>query len=215
MDPGAGLDDMEKIWMMSKKLITVQLRVQWLAAPTSCTGHDQPAPDICRYCAELQQIVPTVSATCTGHHSSNEGRPGGVNTHTASFISFKNNLPSDWRHCHQEAHDNHNNTTHHFAYAVENRLARLLNGYSVCLGLPASLVSANFLYKKNSVAWAREKTIPTERPSLVSEVSSSVTNPLRPYSQFYRPKPLRSLSSSSPIVLTRFSGPRSRPTTSQ
>jgi hypothetical protein len=38
---------------------------------------------------------------------------------------------------------------------------------------------------------------------------------LRPYSRFPRPEPLFFLSSSSSIVLTRLSGPRSRPTTSQ
>jgi hypothetical protein len=38
---------------------------------------------------------------------------------------------------------------------------------------------------------------------------------LRPYTRFFRPEPLLFLSSSSSIVLTRLSGPRSRPTTSQ
>jgi hypothetical protein len=37
---------------------------------------------------------------------------------------------------------------------------------------------------------------------------------LRPYSRLSRPEPLPFLSSSSSIVLTRLSGPRSRPTTS-
>jgi hypothetical protein len=37
----------------------------------------------------------------------------------------------------------------------------------------------------------------------------------RPYSRISRPEPLLSLSSSSSVVLTRLSGPRSRPTTSQ
>jgi hypothetical protein len=36
---------------------------------------------------------------------------------------------------------------------------------------------------------------------------------LWPYSRFYRQEPLLFLSSSSSIVLTRLSGPRSRPTT--
>jgi hypothetical protein len=38
---------------------------------------------------------------------------------------------------------------------------------------------------------------------------------LLPYSQISRPEPLLFLSSSSSLVLTRLSGPRSRPTTSQ
>jgi hypothetical protein len=41
----------------------------------------------------------------------------------------------------------------------------------------------------------------------------SVTDPLRPYSRFYRQVPLLFYSSSSSVVLTRLSGPRSRPTT--
>jgi hypothetical protein len=43
----------------------------------------------------------------------------------------------------------------------------------------------------------------------------SVTDPLRPCSRFSRPEPLLFLPSSSSVVLTRLSGPRSRPTTSQ
>jgi hypothetical protein len=42
-----------------------------------------------------------------------------------------------------------------------------------------------------------------------------VTDLLRPYSRFSRPEPQLFLPSSSSIVLTRLSGPRSRPTTSQ
>jgi hypothetical protein len=43
----------------------------------------------------------------------------------------------------------------------------------------------------------------------------SVTDPLRLYSRISSPEPLFFLSSSSSIVLTRLSGPGSRPTTSQ
>jgi hypothetical protein len=70
----------------------------------------------------------------------------------------------------------------------------------------------------------REPTIPTERPPLLGEVSAnfwdtgchvvSVTS-LRPYSRISRPEPLLFLPSSYSFVLTRLSGPRSRPTTSQ
>jgi hypothetical protein len=42
----------------------------------------------------------------------------------------------------------------------------------------------------------------------------SVTDPLRPYYRFSRPEQLLFISSSSSIVLTRLSGPRSRPTNS-
>jgi hypothetical protein len=43
----------------------------------------------------------------------------------------------------------------------------------------------------------------------------SVTDPIRPYSRISRQEPLLFLPSSSSIVLTTLSGPRSRPTTSQ
>jgi hypothetical protein len=65
----------------------------------------------------------------------------------------------------------------------------------------------------------------TERTPLVSEVNANfdgqrVSNGqrdefLRPYSRLSRPKPLLFLPSSSSVVLTRLSGPHSRPTTSQ
>jgi hypothetical protein len=77
----------------------------------------------------------------------------------------------------------------------------------------------------NSVAWVRERTIPTERPPLVGEVSAyfcgyrrvswSAQRISQPYSRFSRPEPLLFLPTSSSVVLTRLSGPRSRPTTSQ
>jgi hypothetical protein len=43
----------------------------------------------------------------------------------------------------------------------------------------------------------------------------SATDPLRKYYRFPRPEPLLFLPSSSSVVLTRLSGARSRPTTSQ
>jgi hypothetical protein len=76
----------------------------------------------------------------------------------------------------------------------------------------------------NSAAWVRERTIPTKRPPLV-EVSTNFCRwrvplgqrdrSLWPYSRLSRPDPLLFLPSSSSVVLTRMSGPRSRPTTSQ
>jgi hypothetical protein len=78
---------------------------------------------------------------------------------------------------------------------------------------------------KNSVAWVRERTIPTERTPRVGEVRTNFwgqrlprgqrDGSLRPYSRFSRPEPLLFLPSSSSIVLTRLNEPRSRPTTSQ
>jgi hypothetical protein len=69
--------------------------------------------------------------------------------------------------------------------------------------------------KKNSVA-------STERPLLVSEVSANfadrgrhVVSVANPYGRILssRPEPLLFLPSSSSVVLTRLSGPLSRPTT--
>jgi hypothetical protein len=79
--------------------------------------------------------------------------------------------------------------------------------------------------KKNTLARVRERTMPTERPALVSEFAANFCGKrmssgqrdgsLRPYSRFSRSQPLLFLSGSSSNVLTSLSGPRSRPTTSQ
>jgi hypothetical protein len=78
---------------------------------------------------------------------------------------------------------------------------------------------------QNYVAWDRERTIPTERPPIVGEVSAnflqiegvvwSAQRIPRPYSRISRPEPLLFLPSSSSVVLMRLSVPRSRPITSQ
>jgi hypothetical protein len=75
------------------------------------------------------------------------------------------------------------------------------------------------------VSWVRERTISTERPPLVDEVSANFwgkkvprgqrDGSLRPYSLLSRPEPLLFLSGSSSVVLTRLSGPRSKPNTYQ
>jgi hypothetical protein len=75
------------------------------------------------------------------------------------------------------------------------------------------------------VAWVRERTIPTERQRLSAKLASTfahrrcfvliVDGSIRPYSRLPRPEPLFFLPSSFSVVLTRLSGPRSRPTTSQ
>jgi hypothetical protein len=77
----------------------------------------------------------------------------------------------------------------------------------------------------NSVALVRERTIPTERTLLVGKVSAifwghrtlrgQLDGSLRPCSRFSRPEPLRFLPSSFSVLLTRLSGPCSRPITSQ
>jgi hypothetical protein len=80
--------------------------------------------------------------------------------------------------------------------------------------------------KLNSVAVVRKRTIPTERPPLVGEVSANLYGqrvlrgqrnefPRPLISRFSRPEPLLFHSSSSSIVLRRLSVPRSRPPTSQ
>ena len=79
--------------------------------------------------------------------------------------------------------------------------------------------------KLNSVALVRERTIPTERPPPVGEVSAnflriegchvvSATDP-RPLISVFWTGAATFYSSSSSIDLTRLSGPRSRPTTTQ
>jgi hypothetical protein len=69
------------------------------------------------------------------------------------------------------------------------------------------------------VALVRERTILTERLPLVGEVSANFCGQrvshgqrdgsLQSYSRFSRPEPLLFLLSSSSVVLTRLSGPRS------
>jgi hypothetical protein len=77
----------------------------------------------------------------------------------------------------------------------------------------------------SSVVRVRVRTILTERPPLVAEVSANFCRQreargrrdgsLRPYSRSSRPEPLFFLPSSSSVVLTRLSGPCSRPTASR
>jgi hypothetical protein len=72
------------------------------------------------------------------------------------------------------------------------------------------------------MVFVRERTTPTERPPLVGEVIANFCGKrvprgqrdgsLRPYSRLSRQEPLPFHSSSSSVVLTRLSGPRSRPT---
>jgi hypothetical protein len=77
-----------------------------------------------------------------------------------------------------------------------------------------------------SVTLARKRTLPTERPPLVGEVSAkflrievvawSAQRILMAVNLgFLDPEPLLFRSSSSSVIVTSLSGPRSRPTTSQ
>jgi hypothetical protein len=77
----------------------------------------------------------------------------------------------------------------------------------------------------NSVALVRERTIPTERPPLVGEVSANFCGQrvsrgqrggsLTAVISISRPEPILFLPNSFSIVLTKLSGPRSRSTSSQ
>jgi hypothetical protein len=77
----------------------------------------------------------------------------------------------------------------------------------------------------NSVAWVRERTLPTEKLPVVGEVNANFYEKrvpsgqrdgyLQPFSRLSRPEPTLFRSRSSSVVLTRLSGPRSRPTMSQ
>jgi hypothetical protein len=83
-----------------------------------------------------------------------------------------------------------------------------------------------FLLKLNSVALVRKRTIPTEQPPLVGEVSANFLRikgvawsaqriPTAVNVDFLYSEQLLFHSSSSPVTLTRLSGPCYRPTTSQ
>jgi hypothetical protein len=95
-------------------------------------------------------------------------------------------------------------------------------------GLPVTLLQASAHWVTfgfgSSVAWDRKWTIPTERQQLVGEVSACfcgwcrVVSAVDPYGRnlgFLDRRRYFFLSSSSSVVLTRLSGPRSRPTSSQ
>jgi hypothetical protein len=81
----------------------------------------------------------------------------------------------------------------------------------------------NTMLKKNSMVCVLERTIPTERPPLVGEVSANFCGErvphgqddgaLRPYSRFSRQEPLLFYQVAPQLSSTRLSGPRSRPTT--
>jgi hypothetical protein len=87
----------------------------------------------------------------------------------------------------------------------------------------ASCANGQAKKKKNSVALVRERTIPTEWPPLVGEVSANFWGYRvsrgqrngfpRLYSRISRPEPLLFLKSSSSIVLTRLNWSCSRSTT--
>jgi hypothetical protein len=77
----------------------------------------------------------------------------------------------------------------------------------------------------NSVVLVRKRTIPTEQPQPAGEVSANladrgcrVVSAMDPHGRnlgFLDLEPLLFHSSSSSVILTRLSGPCSRPTTSQ
>jgi hypothetical protein len=108
--------------------------------------------------------------------------------------------------------------------------AVLILGYLLYHQTASTFIAKVFIkvekhYIINSVASIFERTIQTERPPLVGDVSANLCGKSVPRGQsdgsqhrcsrFSRPDPLFFLSSSSSIVLTRLSGPRSRPTASQ
>jgi hypothetical protein len=81
----------------------------------------------------------------------------------------------------------------------------------------SSSVLSFTIVKRNSTAWVSERSIPTERTPPFGEVSASFCGQRVPCHRdgSTRPESLLFLSSSSSIVFTRLSEPRSRPTTSQ
>jgi hypothetical protein len=91
--------------------------------------------------------------------------------------------------------------------------------------MPYNLLEYVTIKKKPSRALARQRTMPTKRPPLVGEVSASFSGQRvsrgqrnespRPLISVFKTGAATFLSSSSSVILTRLSGPRSRPTTSQ
>jgi hypothetical protein len=87
--------------------------------------------------------------------------------------------------------------------------------------LPAPWVY-DFQELKNSMVWVRERTISTERPPLVGKVIANLSGyrvprgqrdgSLRPYPRISRQEPLLFYQVAPQLLLTRLSGPRSRPT---
>jgi hypothetical protein len=81
-----------------------------------------------------------------------------------------------------------------------------------------TLTSQRTIAKKTSVALVRKRTMPTARPPLVGEVVPAFADRGCCVVSATDPpvvSPLLFLPSSSSVVLTRLSGPRSRPTASQ
>jgi hypothetical protein len=90
--------------------------------------------------------------------------------------------------------------------------------YSCQSSLTVNYNASQYQNRVNSVASVRKRTIPTERPPLVREVSANFLLIEGATWSAWRiptavgPKPLLFLPSSSSVVLTRLSGPRSGPT---
>jgi hypothetical protein len=83
-------------------------------------------------------------------------------------------------------------------------------------------ITVNTKTKLKSMVWVHERTIPTERPPLVGEMSANFCGyrvprqhdrSLWPYSRVSRQEPLLFYQVAPQFVLTRLSGPRSRPIT--
>jgi hypothetical protein len=119
-----------------------------------------------------------------------------------------------------------NNFEFHYVYSFNIKQELL---HIICTRILVSIQISGFnvslIVSPYSVVLVRERTIPIERPPLVGEVSATFADKgvtrhhrdgsIRPYCRISRPEPLVFLSSSSSVVLTRLSGPRSRPTTSR
>jgi hypothetical protein len=84
--------------------------------------------------------------------------------------------------------------------------------WGICRQFVPELYDPN---KKNFLAWARKRTISTERPPFVGEwvPRGQRDESLRPYSRLSRPEPLLLFPSSFSVSLTGLSGTCSRPTT--
>jgi hypothetical protein len=97
---------------------------------------------------------------------------------------------------------------------LNQSLLNLVYLWSTCLSLFHCVLSprANYIYRPSDRRLSA-KLVQTFADRGCHVVS--VTDPIRQYFRFSRPEPLLFLPSSSSVVLTSLSGPRSRPATSQ
>jgi hypothetical protein len=99
--------------------------------------------------------------------------------------------------------------TYSYCHFICPKYTEMADSFETLLTLPYSSVTPLVILIHESAAWSVTTLVP------IFADGGCHNGSLRPYSRFSRPESLISLPSSSSIVLTRQSGPRSRPTTPQ